>query len=421
MSVPPLLAHRVPARTRGSETHDRPLNVPGNPSPRRADRPRVTLVISSLGPGGAERVLSTMANHWAGRGWPMTLITIEPTTGDFYALRPVVERVGLGVSGVSRTIWRAMWNNWRRVSRLRHAIRASRPDVIISFMTETNVLALLAAHSERVPVIISERVDPTLCPVRPVWARLRRLTYPWAAAVVVQTPEVRRWAERFLPRDAVHVIPNPVAAPPDDICAEHRGSDTLLASAADTTRHVVAVGRLDSQKGFDLLIKAFAECHRSRPEWRLTIVGEGDDRNKLEALARQLGVASAVRLQGHIAEPISVLRKADLFVLSSRYEGFPNVLLEAMAAGLPVIATDCPSGPAHIVRNDVDGVRVRTEDAGALARAMAALMDDEARRKRLGESATSVTGRFGIERVMESWESLLSRVIAPYRQGRDDS
>ena len=126
-------------------------------------------------------------------------------------------------------------------------------------------------------------------------------------------------------------------------------------------------------------------------------------------------------MQGHIAEPISVLRKADLFVLSSRYEGFPNVLLEAMAAGLPVIATDCPSGPAHIVRNDVDGVLVRTEDAGALARAMAALMDDEARRKRLGESATSVTGRFGIERVMESWESLLSRVIAPYRQGRDDS
>jgi glycosyltransferase involved in cell wall biosynthesis len=126
-------------------------------------------------------------------------------------------------------------------------------------------------------------------------------------------------------------------------------------------------------------------------------------------------------LPGRVDQPGVLLRDADLFVLSSRYEGFPNALLEAMAAGLPVIATDCPSGPAHIVRNDVDGLLVPAEDPGALAAAMSALMDDAPRRTQMGRRAVAVTERFAVERIMADWESLvdqLTRTDAPAeRQG----
>jgi glycosyltransferase involved in cell wall biosynthesis len=355
-----------------------------------------------------------MANYWAARDWSVTLVTLGSTASDIYALHPAIERVALDVTGASPSVWRALWSNAQRVQRLRRAIRASRPEVVISFMAPTNVLTLLSARTERVPVIVSERVDPTQYRLSPIWAGLRHFTYRWAKAVVVQTPEVRRWAERFLPSEAVHVIPNPVTAPQDEIRASDDAGGAGFPLVEAGFRHVVAMGRLDAQKGFDLLVRAFAECCRERPEWRLTIIGEGEERGELEALAKQLGVASRVRFPGRVALPAPVLRRADLFVLSSRYEGFPNALLEAMAVGLPVIATDCPSGPAHIVRNGVDGILVPTEDVGALAAAIAALMDDEVRRKLLGDRATSVTRLFGVERIMETWESLLHQ-ITPQR------
>jgi GalNAc-alpha-(1->4)-GalNAc-alpha-(1->3)-diNAcBac-PP-undecaprenol alpha-1,4-N-acetyl-D-galactosaminyltransferase len=117
-------------------------------------------------------------------------------------------------------------------------------------------------------------------------------------------------------------------------------------------------------------------------------------------------------MPGYVSDPASVLREADLFVLASRYEGFPNALLEAMAVGLPVISTDCPYGPSHIVRNDVDGLLVPIDDAEALATAMAALMDDEPRRRRLGRRATEVTERFAVDRIMAMWESLVYDSVA---------
>jgi GalNAc-alpha-(1->4)-GalNAc-alpha-(1->3)-diNAcBac-PP-undecaprenol alpha-1,4-N-acetyl-D-galactosaminyltransferase len=354
--------------------------------------------------------MATMANHWAARDWSVTLVTLDGATDDFYALHPAVERVALGVSGVSPNVWRAVRSNARRVMRLRRAIRGSRPDVVISFMAATNALTLLAARAERVPVVVSERVDPTQYQLGRIWTRLRRVTYPWAAAVVVQTPEVLHWARGFLRPETLHVIANPVAAPPDS----PRSSAGFIAresrETATAVRHVVGMGRLDSQKGFDLLVRAFAQCCARRLDWRLTIIGEGEERDRLEALAEQLGIRSLVLFPGRVTEPHAVLRDADLFVLSSRYEGFPNALLEAMAAGLPVIATDCPSGPAHIVRPGIDGLLVPVEDPDALAAAMASLMDDPACRAQMGQRAIDVLERFAVERIMADWESLLGQV-----------
>lgn len=378
-------------------------------SARPPANPRITFVISSLRAGGAERVLSRMANYWAERDWPVTMVTLEPASSDFYALHPAVERVGLDVSGMSTTVWRAVRSNLHRIRALRRAIRASRPEIVISFMVPTTVVTLLAARTERVPVIVSERMDPR-APLSRMWAWLRRLTYPLAQAVVVQTLEARQWAHGFMRSDAVHVIPNPVStslranasADVADVAGEFDGGGG----------HIIGVGRMDAQKGFDLLVRAFATCRDRRPGWTLTILGDGEERPRLKALAEQLGIAPHVRLPGTVPDPTPFLRRADLFVLSSRSEGFPNALLEAMALGVPVVATNCSSGPRLIVRDDVDGLLVPSDDVGALADAMAALMDDEPRRLRMGENAMAVNTRFEIDRVMQTWETVIDDILS---------
>lgn len=365
---------------------------------------RVTLVISSLGAGGAERVMSVMANHWAEHGREVTLITLAPNREDFYPLHRSIHRIGLELTGASSNIATAVWNNLQRLKRLRQEIRASRPDVVLSFIDMGNVLTLAASLGLGIPVVVSERIDPNYHDIGSIWAWFRRLFYPKAAAVVVQTDGVRAWAERIVKSHAVHVIPNPVKPMPNG--GEH------VSSFRGNGFRAVAMGRLVPQKGFDLLLRAFAQCAAKHAEWSLVIVGEGPERKRLEALASDLGIQHRVRLVGLVQEPVSVLRGADLFVMSSRYEGFPNALVEAMACGCAVISTDCASGPRDIIRDGIDGVLVRPDDVDSLVVAMDRLMSDQVVRQGLEKRAAEVVERFSTENVMEMWDNLFVSILS---------
>ena len=167
------------------------------------------------------------------------------------------------------------------------------------------------------------------------------------------------------------------------------------------------MGRLTRQKGFDVLLEAFARCNPQNRDWCLIILGEGEERSRLEALALRLGIESAVKFPGYVPEATRVLRDGDLFVLPSRYQGFPNALLEAMACGLPVISTDCPSGPSAIVRHGIDGLLIPPEDVVALSTAMCQLFATPDDRKRLASRAVEVVERFSLSTVMRSWDELL--------------
>lgn len=359
---------------------------------------RLVLLIPALGAGGAERVMSLMANHWAGRGWDIRLLTLDDgARPPFFPLHEEVRHRPLGLLRDSANPVQAVWNNARRLLGLRAAIRAERPEAVISFLDTTNVLCLLATLGLGLPVVVSEHTNPERYWLKPIWHRLRRWVYPLAHRVVVLTPRTLEFFPVSL-RPKLRVVPNPVVP-----SAVGGRVDIPLPAG----RLIVALGRLVESKGFDLLIEAFARLGPRYPDWSLLILGEGPARAGLEALRGRLGLDGRVGLPGWVSRPETVLGRADLFVLSSRFEGFPMALCEAMAAGVAVVAADCPTGPREIVRDGVDGLLVPAEDAAALAVAMERLMADGEERRRCAARAVEVVERFGMDRIMALWEAAL--------------
>jgi GalNAc-alpha-(1->4)-GalNAc-alpha-(1->3)-diNAcBac-PP-undecaprenol alpha-1,4-N-acetyl-D-galactosaminyltransferase len=361
----------------------------------------VAFVIASLAAGGAERVASSLANYWSSVGDEVTMATLDFEKTDFYSLSPLVERVALGLGEVSSNPFRRITKNFRRVRQLRRVIRQSRPDVIVSFLAHTNVVALAAALGSGVPVVVSERSNPIQSPVGRAVDLLRHVLYPRAHALVVQTEAVAEWARRVVKAASVWVIPNPV----------HPPTTQLHSFQEQRSLTVLAMGRLVPVKGFDVLLQAFAWCARSHHDWTLRIVGDGPERGRLEALADKLGITTRVRLDPFLKEPEAAFKSAGLFALSSRYEGFPNVLLEAMASGLPVISFDCPNGPKEIIRDGLDGVLVPANNVEVLAEGMDRLMGAEDERKRLAASAIQVAERFSLTKVATMWQEVLDEAV----------
>ena len=359
---------------------------------------KVALLISSLRPGGAERVASIAANYWARKGWEVILFTLsggeEPL---FYDLDPAVLRVPLDISWLSRNPLQGLFNNLRRVWRIRREMAKARPDVLISFMDTTNILAILATRGLGVPIVASERSNPVAQTPKTGWRLLRDFLYSRADAVVTQTERARACFPAPVQARCV-VIPNPVLAP---AFASDREEVVVPRPA------LVAVGRLSGEKGFDLLIAAFASLLVHHPDWHLVIAGEGAERPQLERQIEALGIRDETLLPGRVRNPEQLLRQCEIFVLSSLYEGFPNSLCEAMACGLPVVSFDCPFGPAEIVRNGIDGILVPQGNLSALVEALDRLMGDEGERRRLAQRAPEILERFGLESVMGMWEQLL--------------
>ena len=365
---------------------------------------RLTLVISSMSTGGAERTMAYLANAWAAKDWPVTLMTLDATPS-FYALDPRINFRPLGMTGNSPNLLAAVKNNLRRVGTLRSAIRAARPAAVISFMDTTNVLTILAVQGLGLPVIVAEFVHPAQHPIGRCWDRLRRLLYARATRLIVQTERNLEYYPRSIKRIA-RVIPNPVMVP-----KEAQGS--VLGHAAGKSKVLIAMGRLVEQKGFDLLLHAFSRIASKHPAWNLNIWGEGAKRSELEALIAKLGLEQRARLCGVTRQPFERMRESDLFVLSSRFEGLPNVLCEAMACGLPVISFDCPTGPREMINDGLDGILVRDGDVHELAAAMDRLMGDELARKRLSQQAVQVAERFSVEKIAKMWEQELAEPLQP--------
>lgn len=368
------------------------------PSGNRMMKARIVIVLPALGAGGSERVVSLIANHWVERGCKVAVITLErPGTPPYYEIDPGVDLIRLDLPNRRTGPLRGAWLAANRVRLLRRQFLRLAPDIVISFLTRTNILSLLAAKGTGIPVVVSERNNPELQTFGPAWAWMRKKLYPTAFGLVTMTKGAM---SHFPPkqRQRSWVIPNEANLPSN--LQLRRGQ-----------RVVAAVGRLVPQKGFDLLLKAFARSAVTYPDWTLVIWGEGPERTALELQRRALGLDSRVQLPGVSARPGGWIETADAFVLSSRYEGWGIVLVEAMAAGLPVVSFDCRFGPSDMVHHEEDGLLVPDGDVEALSMELSRLMGDEALRVSLGQAAANSARRFSRERVMAGWDEVVDTAI----------
>lgn len=366
----------------------------------------VLIFIHSLHSGGAERVTATLANYWADKGWDVTIATLTSTASDFYTLRPAVRRVGLEVAGHSVGVVAGITANLRRVSALRRVLRQVQPDVALAMMSTANVLLALASWQVKGVVCVgSERIYPPRIPLGRVWETLRSQLYGHLDAVVALTSESVQWLRQHTRARHVSVIPNvapwplPVQAPILPPPPSMDGRFILL-----------AVGRLEPQKDYPSLLQAFQQLADAFPNWQLVILGEGAQRQMLEAQVAAANLQGRVSLPGRAGNVGQWYEAADLYVMSSRFEGFPNTLAEAMAHGLPAVSFDCDTGPRDIIRHEVDGLLVPSGDVSALVAALRRLMGDTALRQQWGEWAKEARERFSMERVSGLWEALFEKL-----------
>ena len=359
---------------------------------------KVAIVLSGLGAGGTERVVNIMANHWAARGWPVTVVTLDPPgTRSYYPFDPSVTIRRLDVPPRRRGRLGAALAVIRRVAAIRRILREEAPDVAIAMLTRQSILTLIAAQGLGLPVVVSERSNPKDQHPGRVWNWLRAKLYPRAYGLVTMTEGARDFFPPKLQARS-RIIPNPVM-PAAGSCPGGDG------------RRLVAVGRLEAVKGFDLLLQAFGMIAAIVPDWKLVIWGEGRERATLEALRDRLGLADRVEFPGLTRQPGAWVETADAFVLSSRYEGFPNVLLEAMAHGIPAVSFDCQWGPREMIHHGVDGLLAAPQDIPVLAAMLVEVMCDSGLRSSLASAARSSAQRFTTEAVMAQWDQLVHAAI----------
>jgi GalNAc-alpha-(1->4)-GalNAc-alpha-(1->3)-diNAcBac-PP-undecaprenol alpha-1,4-N-acetyl-D-galactosaminyltransferase len=367
----------------------------------------IACVIPSLRTGGSERVLSTLASLLSAEGHRIAIVTLmAPEEAPFYPLADSVDLISVGGLGAAaslghpKNIGKAAW-------RIRRALKLREPGLILGFTTLGSMLALLASCGLQRPVIAAERIDPLGHSRRigRVRTLIRNTLYARADHVVVQTLRARH-ALPWLPDDRISCIANPIHPIGGQARPAHPDQDGRF--------RLLGVGRLDRQKGFDLLISAFAQICLRFPDWDLVIHGEGPERPALELLARR-APAGRIRLPGVTSDIETTLLGAHVFAFPSRYEGFPNALAEAMAAGLAVLGFRDVSGVEDLIVTVPDGHATGlsidpASPVDSIGRWLEQLLQKPELRTQLGATARQHVAAFTPQIHYERWERLLSRV-----------
>lgn len=379
---------------------------------------RIALTIHALHGGGAERVLARLAGRWSAAGHELHVITWSAADTDEMVLSSAVRRHGLDLMGSSVNLWQAIRANLRRVRSLRQKLRELQPDLVLSFCDQMNISTLQASRGLKLPVWIAERSDPHQQRLSPLWEWWRRRTYPNCTGCIAQTDEIAQHLSRWIPPSRIEVIPNAVdaatyhasalASPTSPPTSSSDSSTSGDSPNKDSPKIVLSVGRLSPEKGIDQLLQAWRQAHSQMPDWELLIVGDGSQRASLEAQAADL---PRVHFAGWLAELAPLYRTAEMFVLSSRYEGFPNALLEAMSHSLACMSTSCSQAITELSR---DGQAVHVVSASAetvaeqLARGLIELSTSPHRRQQLGAAAHRVSLDYSWNRIGPLWDRLLS-------------
>lgn len=314
---------------------------------------KIDIITKAMTSGGAERVIAQLSNYFIAHEICCRIITTD-NREVMYPLNERVKVVPIGEKSDNKVIDRV-----QRYKAIRKLVLSEKPDVVLSMPEDTGIYVILALLGTGIPVYVSERNNPWVMPDVKVTRFLRKVAYPFATGLIFQTEMAKSFFPQKIQKKGI-ILQNPVDATriPEPYVGKRE-------------KRFVAVGRLEPQKNFPLLINAFAEFSKIEPDYKLTIYGEGREREKLEKLIFNLNLENSVELPGRDKNVLNKINSASGFILSSDYEGMPNALIEAMCMGMPVISTDCPSGgPREFIKNGENGILVSVGDKEDLVKAM---------------------------------------------------
>lgn len=348
---------------------------------------KVCFITSTMVGGGAERVIATLSNELARRGCEVTILLTTAYVIE-YDLDPRVQ-----VKMISNKTNKNNLERIKRIKALRNYFKRNRDVNYISMPTDTNIFTVIAALFLKVNLIISERSDPNQYHSK----NLRNLVYRFAHKIVFQTQEAKLYYSKRLQRIG-EVIPNPISSLLEEPYTFER------------IKRIVAVGRLDPAKNHKLLIDAFEKFVCEYGEYELYIYGKGILEEELSKYIKNKKLEEKVKLAGFFSNVWGEAKNSAIYVLSSDFEGMPNSLLEAMAMGLPVIATDCPiGGSAMVIQDGANGLLVPAGNVEEMYRAMCRLASDEEYAKALGEKALRVREELSVEKICDRWLKYMER------------
>ena len=356
--------------------------------PRRS----ALLFIDSLKIGGAERVTLQWAEWLSEGGWSVTLLTSKSASYDFYPVPAGLRRVQ--EPALPGLLNRALFWPWKLL-RLRKLLQREQPALLIGMTTLPSIKLALASIGLSSRLVLSERNYPPARPLAWRWRLLRRLAYPRAHLHLVQTQGIAQWLhQRGLARRTA-VLPNAIVWPIPRLAPWLNPER----SVPPGQKVILAVGTKLHQKGFDRLVAAFARLQADFPDWSLVILGIDDAPyrgvNQAARLRQLMGTESSrLILPGNVGNVGDWYKASALFVLSSRFEGYPNVLLEAMASGLPCLAVDCPTGPSDLIDPGLNGWLVSEQVASTdMEQPLRQALEDTAARVAFASKAQAVRQR----------------------------
>lgn len=359
---------------------------------------KIAFYCGSLTKGGAERVFVNLAEYFYGEGYDVCMIT-QYKKEDEYTVNPAIERV-LSDLTEEETGRSRLCNFFRRFFKLRRTLKVVKPDIVLTCTAKSNFMTMAASTFLKTKVVVSIVADPKMEYDTKVLRLIAKTYFRFADGIVFQTREARAFFPAYIQKKSV-ILSN--ALNPQFLRERYTG---------ERKQEIVAVGRLDDNKNHEMLIHAFAKMADKFPDYRLTIFGDGECRGKLEALIIKEGLSERAFLPGVTSDVAGSIERAALFVLTSKTEGMPNTLLEAMALGLPVISTDCPcGGPRELIRQGENGLLVPVGDADALARAMERVLSNPVKAEAMGRSAQKIQEQLRPEVTNRSWKDYFEKVL----------
>ena len=359
----------------------------------------LAFTIYNLTSGGAERVLTTLANEFS-ETHEVLIVTLTECRS-FYLLRKEVKLLNCGLPPSAKNPLSNLLSYYRTVGALKNILKTNKVDVVIAFTTTVNVFSILAAREAKVKCIISERNNPYVRIPNFLWKNLRNKLYKKADALVVQTKASTSFFGQLMPENNIYIIPNPLAK-------EVTEKRILKAPSSEKDQIILSVGRLDTNKAQDMLIKAFANIDHSG--WKVHLVGDGNQKENYLKIAKASGIAEKVVFLGNQKNVWDFYNRANIFVFTSRSEGFPNALTEALYFGLPTVSTDCPNGPSELIEDGQNGFLVPVDDQAALEKKLSLLLNNVDLQTRFSIAARKSTEKFETDSIVAQWSQLLNKV-----------